>query len=117
MVKYRVLITKTTEDKAILVGFCTDSVLGIINNFQQRESAYYNCNGYFLEGGRGVGGLSATGAGGMIECEADLKAGVLRWSKNGNLFKDCAVPQKMRGKAVFLSILMRDGGEEVEVSV
>ena len=53
----------------------------------------------------------------MIICEADLGAGVLRWKRNGNPLKECAVPPQMKGKTAYLSILMGDDGDEVEVSV
>ncbi len=53
----------------------------------------------------------------VIICEADLASGKLRWHRNGNKFKECAVPAQMKGKTVYLSILMYHDGDEVLVSL
>ncbi len=53
----------------------------------------------------------------MIICEADLASKVLRWHRNGKKFKECAVPAQMKGKTVYLSIMMVNDGDEVLVSL
>lgn len=55
--------------------------------------------------------------GDTIECEADLEIGLLRWRRNGLILKDLGVPEKMRGKGVYLSLIMTNPGDEVEVSI
>ncbi len=52
----------------------------------------------------------------VIICEADLASGKLRWHRNGKKFKECDVPAQMKGKTVYLSILMYEG-DEVLVSL
>ncbi len=53
----------------------------------------------------------------MIICEADLASGKLRWHRNGDMLKECAVPAQMKGKPVYLSIIMCEDGDEVLVSL
>ena len=101
-----------------MVGFCTNAGLGNTYNFQHPESAYYVCHwGRIFEGGNGTSGFPASDVGDVIICEADLGAGVLRWKRNGNPLKECAVPPQMKGKTAYLSIIMLYDGDEVEVSV
>jgi hypothetical protein len=99
------------------VGFCTNAGLGNTRNHLHPESAYYDCRGYIYEGGKYTFGFPQSGVGDVIICEADLGAGVLRWKRNGNPLKECAVPPQMKGKTAYLSILMIHDGDEVEVSV
>jgi hypothetical protein len=82
----------------IYIGFCTSAGLGKFTNYNHPESAYYNCGGYFYEGGVSKNDVKASRTGDVIECEADLLAGRLRWSKSNNtlkdeLIKECALPQ------------------------
>ena len=99
------------------MGFCTNAGLGNINNYRHPESAYYYCRGYIWEGGNRTDGFPASDVGDVIICEADSAAGVLRWKRNGNPLKECAVPPQMKGKTAYLSIIMYYAGDEVEVSV
>ena len=114
--KYNLKILKT-QNKYIMVGFCTNAGLGNDRNFDHPESAYYYCYGYIYEGGNRTDGFPKSDVGDVIICEADLGAGVLRWKRNGNPLKECAVPPQMKGKTAYLSILMWNDGDEVEVSV
>ena len=75
------------------------------------------CYGQIWEGGKYTNGFPKSDVGDVIICEADLGAGVLRWKRNGNPLKECAVPPQMKGKTAYLSIIMYDDGDEVEVSV
>jgi hypothetical protein len=70
-----------------MVGFCTSAGLGNEKNFKHIESAYYNCFGAFREGGVLSSNLVQSGAEDVIECEADLSAGVLRWYRNGKALR------------------------------
>jgi hypothetical protein len=58
--------------------------------------------------------VASSAAGDALECEAELGVGMLRWWKNGNLIKECVVPQQMKGKTVFLSMLMYNVTCEVD---
>jgi hypothetical protein len=49
--------------------------------------------------------------------EAELRAGVLRWWRNGALLKESAVPQQMKGKAAYISLIMHYTGSEVDLSI
>ena len=73
------------------------------------------CDGRIFEGGNWTDGFPKSGDGDVIICEADLGAGVLRWKRNGNPLKECAVPPQMKGKTAYLSIIMCNDGDEVEV--
>jgi hypothetical protein len=53
--------------------------------------------------------------GDRVQCEADLANGLLRWWKNSNLIKECAVPLQMKGKNVFYSLLMFYSDSEVDL--
>jgi hypothetical protein len=61
-------------------------------------------------------GISQISVGDVIICEASLASGVLKW-QYGNKFKEYPVPKQMRGKSIYLSIIMRDEGDEVDVSL
>jgi hypothetical protein len=100
----------------ILAGFCSSEGLGNLNNYIHPESAYYYYWGFSYEGGCSSSGLAVSKLGDVVECEADLSAGVLRWFKNGALLKECKTPQSMQGKPAYLSIVMFNAGDEVEVS-
>ena len=100
------------------MGFCTNAGWGNVNNFHHRESAYYDCQfGSIREGGNRYCGVPKSRDGDVIICEVNLAKGVLRWKKNGDLFRECAVPAQIKGKTLYLSILMYHDGDEVEVSV
>ncbi len=100
------------------MGFCTNAGLGNSNNYDHPESAYYYCyRGCIWEGGKGAAGFPESGIVDVIICEADLASGKLRWQKDGDTFKECAVPAQMKDKPVYLSILMCDDGDEVLVSL
>jgi hypothetical protein len=114
-VGYTVKINKAMY-KSIMIGFCTSAALGNKDNLNHAESAYYSCLGSFYEGGTNIG-LAQSGVGDVIECEADLLAGVMCWLRNGNTLKECKVPSQMQEKTVFLSISMSHAGDEVEMSV
>ena len=98
------------------MGFCTNAGLGK-GYASLSESAYYGIWGTIYEGGNITNGFLVSGEGDVIVCEADSASGVMRWKKNGDLFKECAVPAQMNGKTAYLSILMYHDGDEVEVSV
>jgi hypothetical protein len=55
--------------------------------------------------------------GDVLEAEADLGAGLLRWWRNGALLKESAVPQKMKGKTAFLSLITLYAGSEADLSI
>jgi hypothetical protein len=90
--KFRVKINKAPNGNQLMIGFCTSAGLGIGNNQGQPESAYYFCGGYMREGGAqsSIGVVSTVGD--VVEAEAELGAGVLRWWRNGALLKESAVP-------------------------
>jgi hypothetical protein len=69
------------------------------------------------EGGSCSGIGVASGAGDVVEAEAELGAGVLRWWRNGALLKESAVPQQMKGKTAYISIIMHYTGSEVDLSI
>ncbi len=99
------------------MGFCTNAGLGNFN-YRHPESAYYLCYGSIWEGGKQTAGIFPESVvGDVIICEADLASGKLRWHRNGDTFKECAVPAQMKDKPVYLSILMGVDGEEVLVSL
>jgi hypothetical protein len=70
-----------------MIGFCTNAGLGNRNNNASAESAYYHCSGYFSQAGNysEFDGLSRVGD--VVDCEADLEVGFLRWRKNGALLR------------------------------
>jgi hypothetical protein len=113
--KFRVKINKA-KDNLLMVGFCTSAGLGVESNYFKPESAYYRCTGGMFEGGTHSGIGVASGAGDVVEAEAELGAGVLRWWRNGALLKESAVPQQMKGKTAFLSLLMYYTGSEANLS-
>jgi hypothetical protein len=100
-----------------MVGFCTSAGLGVVNDYGQPESAYYYCNGQMWEGGTCSDIGMKSGVGDVVEAEAELGAGVLRWWRNGALLKESAVPQQMKGKTAFLSIIMRYAVSEADLSI
>lgn len=53
--------------------------------------------------------------GDVFELEADLVNDTLRWVKNGSLFKESPLPTSMAGKAVYLTILMDNFDETVDI--
>ncbi len=100
------------------MGFCTNAGLGKSYNYKHPESAYYYCrDGWIFEGGNYTDGFPKSVVGDVIICEADLASVKLRWHRNGNKFKECAVPAQMKGKPVYLSIVMMHDGDEVLVSL
>ena len=80
--RYSIRIDKT-ESSNILIGFCTNAGLGNRNNNASPESAYYDCAGYFIQAGNYTEFDGASGVGDVIDCEADLELGQLRWRRNG----------------------------------
>ncbi len=115
--KYNIKINKT-KIRAIAVGFCTNAGLGNSDNQRHPESAYYDCySGRIWEGGKYTGDFPKSAVGDVIICEADLASGKLRWHRNGDTIKERAVPAQMKGKPVYLSILMIVDGDEVLVSL
>lgn len=75
-----------------MIGFCTKNGLGNTYNHNTLESAYYFCGGYFYEGGVQRDNFGSSAIGELLECEADLMKGVLRWWKNGDILNECGVP-------------------------
>jgi hypothetical protein len=66
MAKCKVKI-KITQHKRIMIGFCTNTSLGNINNYMNQESAYYYCMGFVFVGGVGDHNLYvASGAGDIV---------------------------------------------------
>jgi hypothetical protein len=114
--KFRVKINKLPYNN-LMVGFCTSAGLGVERNFDKPESAYYGCSGWMYEGGTVSKFDVASGAGDVVEAEAELGTGLLRWWRNGELLKECALPQHMKGKTAFLSLSMFHTGDEVDLSV
>lgn len=114
--KYMIKILRT-DNSNIMIGFCTDTGLGVKNNNSSPESAYYQCSGYFCRGGEYEEHNVVSKGGDTIECEVDLEVGLLRWRRNGLVLKDLGVPEKMRGKGAYLSLIMTNPGDEVEVSI
>ncbi len=51
----------------------------------------------------------------MVSCDADLISGVFRWKKDGKCLHECDVPPQMKGKTIYLSILMLSVGDEVDL--
>jgi hypothetical protein len=41
----------------------------------------------------------------------------VRWWRNGALLKESAVPQQMKGKTAYISIIMHYTGSEVDLSI
>lgn len=99
-----------------MVGFCTDSGLDKGNNYLNPQSAYYYCSGYFWIAGSKSDNSSTTGIRDVLDCEADLKMGVLRWWKNGSVLKECILPQQMNEKCCYLSVIMFNKGDDVDLS-
>jgi hypothetical protein len=115
--KFRVKINKA-KNNYLMVGFCTSAGLGVVNNYDKPESAYYGCNGYMWEGRTNSSEIVVESrVDDVVEAEANLGAGVLRWWRNGALLKESAIPQQMKGKTAFLSIIMPYAGSEVDLSI
>jgi hypothetical protein len=114
--KFRVKINKA-KDNSLMVGFCTSAGSGVERNYDKPESAYYDCYGGMYEGGTESDIGVVSGVGDVLEAEAELGAGVLRWWRNGALLKESAVPQQMKGKTAFLSLLMPYTGSEADLSI
>jgi hypothetical protein len=89
----------------------------VASNHYQPESAYYYCYGWMYEGGTESSIGVKSGEGDVVEAEAELGTGVLRWWRNGALLKESAVPQQMKGKTAFLSLLMLYTGSEADLSI
>jgi hypothetical protein len=113
--RFRVKINKA-KDSQLLIGFCTSTGLGVVSNYNKLESAYYYCYGQMYEGGT-YNSVGASGVGDVVEAEAELGAGVLRWWRNGALLKESAVPQQMKGKTAFLSLIMYFTGSEADLFI
>lgn len=47
----------------------------------------------------------------VLECMADLLEGTLCWSKGDKILAYCAVPEEMRGKPTYLSIILINDGD------
>jgi hypothetical protein len=52
-----------------------------------------------------------------VECVADLANFKLSWWKKGNRIAECAVPTGMRNKSIYISILLFETGEEVDLCI
>ena len=89
-------------------------------NYNHAESVYYNCrkNGYLKTGGK-TKELSDCGSrnGDLVECLADLKDGSFSWRHTARTLEHCRVPEAMRGKPIYLSILLLYPGNKVEVKM
>jgi hypothetical protein len=73
-----------------MIGFCTIAGLGHRNFNGKPESFYYECAGSFSLGVEyiridEIDGQSRVGD--VVDCEADLGAGYLRWRKNGTMLR------------------------------
>ena len=90
--------------------------MGNVDNYAHSESAYYNCWGYTYEGSKETAAKKSS-VGDIIECEADLVRNLLIWRNNDEILKECEVPPQMKGKPIYLSILMYNVGDEVDVEV
>jgi hypothetical protein len=52
-----------------------------------------------------------------VECVADLASFKLSWWKKGSQIAECAVPTGMRNKPIYISIILFDSGDEVDLYV
>jgi hypothetical protein len=102
-----------------MVGFCTEKGLGNIDNYSHAESVYYYCTGpgFFYEGGSGKQIDYGTVAGETVDCVADLASFKLSWWKKGNQITECFVPARMRNKPIYISIILWNTGDEVDLCV
>jgi hypothetical protein len=52
-----------------------------------------------------------------VECVADLASCKLSWWKKGSQIAECAVPAGMRNKPIFVSIILFNTGDEVDLCI
>jgi hypothetical protein len=52
-----------------------------------------------------------------VECVADLASYKLSWWKKGSLIAECAVPAGMRNKPIYISIILAQTGDEVDLCI
>ena len=81
-IKYSARII-TSKSNQIMIGFCTKSGLGNIDNYFNAESAYYFCYGLLYKNGISKCRYEVTGAGCVVECWADLLGQKMRWRSGG----------------------------------
>jgi hypothetical protein len=70
-----------------MIGFCTIAGLGSRNFNGKRESFYYECAGFFSLGEEYIQIDSLSRVEDVVDCEADLEAGYLRWRKNETMLR------------------------------
>jgi hypothetical protein len=46
-----------------------------------------------------------------------LSKGILSWWKNGNKFKEIPIPDGMKGKGIYFSVIMYWEGDEIDLSI
>jgi hypothetical protein len=110
---YHITLRNTVD---IFIGFCTIAGLGVLKNYERPESAYYWGHGAVRYGGVRIDPFPASVVGDIIECEADLRIGMFRWRRNGSLLTQFMLPEVMRGKAIYLSIIMRHNNNQAFLS-
>jgi hypothetical protein len=54
-------------------------------------------------------------AGETLECVADLASCKLSWWKKGSRIAECDVPAGMRNKPIYISIMLWNTGDEVDL--
>lgn len=60
---------------------------------------------------------TAPNSGEVIDCIADLINNRLIWSKNGAKLVECLVPNAMKGKSLYFSILLLYKDDEVDLYI
>ena len=55
--------------------------------------------------------------GDLIECQADIKRSRVYWWRNGGLIIECPLPEKMREKSVYLSIILLYANDSIDLFI
>jgi hypothetical protein len=102
-----------------MVGFCTEKGLGCINSFANADSVYFHCHdkGSLREGGSCKQINEEVEEGDLIECVADLPNRKFSWWRNATKFLECRLPTEMKNQVIFISILLCNSGDEVDLCV
>jgi hypothetical protein len=114
-VVYSIRITNI-KNKWLMIGFCTSQGLSNEDNYKNAESAYYSCSGALFEGGIYRPMIHAN-TGDVIDCYADLQNSKIEWWRMGNNVATCSIPNQMRNKVIYFSIILCCKGDEVDLSI
>jgi hypothetical protein len=116
--RYNIRLTDI-QKKGACVGFCTTKGFGNNYNFYSPESVYYACweTGSVYEGGKEKKIDVASSNGDLIECQADINRNRVYWWKNGVLIVECPLPEKMREKSVYLSIILLYANDSIDLFI